>query len=256
MAGITYLYGLWNMNMLGDSPVTIMEAHLDVQACLGTLEALSCRSEPLDDIRLRCGLMQTLNKVLVPSARACRSTFGLLSSAILQRLSGDTGEITETVESKRSGDDCPSLAGLASAGAHAESAMRHSLQLQGLPSPLPKLELPTELHMLDNLFLNPLAPYPKASESTLVKTGYCVQGQGSDSTIGHHTGTVPAAIPILGSSPAPITEETHQSSAFGDIGSAPGFDFLSFLAADDGGREANAQWLSTESYRQDMPMLG
>lgn len=41
MAGITYLYGLWNMNMLGDSPVTMMDAHLDVQACLGTLEALS-----------------------------------------------------------------------------------------------------------------------------------------------------------------------------------------------------------------------
>ena len=41
MAGITYLYGLWNMNMLGDSPVTMMDAHLDVQACLGTMEALS-----------------------------------------------------------------------------------------------------------------------------------------------------------------------------------------------------------------------
>jgi hypothetical protein len=46
MAGITYLYGLWNMNMLGDSPVTIIDAHLDVQACLGTLEALSGRRNP------------------------------------------------------------------------------------------------------------------------------------------------------------------------------------------------------------------
>jgi hypothetical protein len=37
---------------------------------------------------------------------------------------------------------------------------------------------------------------------------------------------------------------------------ASGFDFLSFLAADDGGQGANAVWEQTEPYRQDMPMLG
>ncbi|KAJ9115134.1 hypothetical protein QFC22_005464 [Naganishia vaughanmartiniae] len=240
MAGITYLYGLWNMNMLGDSPVTIMDAHLDVQACLGTLEALS---------------------VLVPSARACRSTFELLSSAILRRLSGETNEIVDSIVSDRSAVNCPSGARIASAGSRAESAMRHSLQSQGLPSPLPKLELPTELHMLDSLFLNPLAPHPKASESTMVKTGYPKMdyygsGERSVSTGGHHTGLAPVTFPTFGSSHASVAENTPQDLAFSEIGSAPGFDFLSFLAADDGGREANAQWLSTESYRQDMPMLG
>jgi hypothetical protein len=50
MAGITYLYGLWNINMLGDSTVapSLMEAHLDIQACLSVLEALSGGSRKLD----------------------------------------------------------------------------------------------------------------------------------------------------------------------------------------------------------------
>lgn len=47
MAGITYLYGLWNINMLGDSAgaPSLMEAHMDIQACLSTLEALSGGSD-------------------------------------------------------------------------------------------------------------------------------------------------------------------------------------------------------------------
>jgi hypothetical protein len=51
MAGITYLYGLWNINMLGDSTVapSLMEAHLDIQACLSVLEALSGECRKLDD---------------------------------------------------------------------------------------------------------------------------------------------------------------------------------------------------------------
>lgn len=151
--------------------------------------------------------------------------------------------------------------GLASAGAHAESAMRHSLQSQGLPSPLPKFELPTELHMLDNLFLNPLAPHPKASESTMVKTEYPRMdrpgyGEASESRVGQHAGTIRVGHPESGTSHAPMVEDEEQNLAFTEIGFPPAFDFLSFLAADDGGREANAQWLSTESYRQDMPMLG
>ncbi len=43
MAGITYLYGLWNMNMLGDSSMvpSLSDAMLDIQACLTTLGGLS-----------------------------------------------------------------------------------------------------------------------------------------------------------------------------------------------------------------------
>lgn len=43
MAGITYLYGLWNVNLLGDSSAapSMMEAHMDIQACLSVLEYLS-----------------------------------------------------------------------------------------------------------------------------------------------------------------------------------------------------------------------
>jgi hypothetical protein len=52
MAGITYLYGLWNINMLGDSTVApnLMEAHLDIQACLSVLEALSGGSWTVDSV--------------------------------------------------------------------------------------------------------------------------------------------------------------------------------------------------------------
>jgi hypothetical protein len=43
MAGITYLYGLWNMNMLGESTMvsSLNDAMSDIQACLSTLAALS-----------------------------------------------------------------------------------------------------------------------------------------------------------------------------------------------------------------------
>ncbi|GHJ84615.1 hypothetical protein NliqN6_1017 [Naganishia liquefaciens] len=243
MAGITYLYGLWNMNMLGDSPVTMMDAHLDVQACLGTLEALS---------------------VSVPSARACRSTFEMLSTAIIRRLSGEQTEASLSA-TRNDRDGFLSVAGLGSAGARAESAMRHSFQSQGLPSPLPKMELPTELHLLDNLFLNPLVPHPKASESTMVKTGfpnpeYFNQGDAAPyslegrSALSDATALTPGAL----NAGETATPQNYSGSTFnGEAdGAAPGFDFLSFLAADDGSREANAQWLSTEPYRQDMPMLG
>ncbi len=74
-----------------------------------------------------------------------------------------------------------------------------------------------------------------------------------------------------GGSKAPIAATTPQDPAtnmyYANGGSnvmpygeselaANGFDFLSFLAADDGGHGANAVWEQTESYRQDMPMLG
>lgn len=185
----------------------------------------------------------------------------MLSNAILRRLSGEQTE-SGASSSNRSREGFLSVAGLGSAGAHAESAMRHSFQSQGLPSPLPKLELPTELHLLDNLFLNPLAPHPKASESTMVKTGYPNAeyfGEGGSYNEGR-TGLSPAAALTPGASNGgeAATPQHFQGSAYnGEMEtSGPGFDFLSFLAADDGGREANAQWLSTEPYRQDMPMLG
>lgn len=45
MAGITYLYGLWNMNLIGESNVTpsLRDAVLDCQACLATLDALASK---------------------------------------------------------------------------------------------------------------------------------------------------------------------------------------------------------------------
>ncbi|KAJ9098545.1 hypothetical protein QFC19_006313 [Naganishia cerealis] len=194
-----------------------------------------------------------------PEPKGCTSAEGYAIS-----FHSNIGTVAPAISS-RTRDEFPSVAGLGSAGAHAESAMRHSFQSQGLPSPLPKLELPTELNMLDNLFLNPLAPHPKASESTMVKTGYSKgaylgQGEGSaPSSVEEQTGTSSAAVPTLGLSYAAggDTAQEQQGAAFQELGPAGvGFDFLSFLAADDGGREANAQWLSTESYRQDMPMLG
>jgi hypothetical protein len=186
----------------------------------------------------------------------------MLSTAILRRLSGEQTE-SGTSSSNRERDGFLSVAGLGSAGAHAESAMRHSFQSRGLPSPLPKLELPTELHLLDNLFLNPLAPHPKASESTMVKTVYAnpeYSGEGAPYNVEGRTGLSPAMAltPATMAGGEASTPQNFQGSAYnGELEtSGPGFDFLSFLAADDGGREANAQWLSTEPYRQDMPMLG
>jgi hypothetical protein len=177
---------------------------------------------------------------------------------------------------------------------HAESAMRHSFQSQGYASPLPKLSLPNELNMLDHLFQNPMCPHPKASESTAYRHGgysqqisnsvrspgyYAQNGNeaGNESHMGEngdgHSINVPA-VPTLesqGGNKAPIAATTPQDPAtnmyYANGGSsvmpygepelaANGFDFLSFLAADDGGQGANAVWEQTESYRQDMPMLG
>lgn len=188
----------------------------------------------------------------------------MLSTAIIRRLSGEQSEARPSA-TRHSKDGFLSVAGLGSAGAHAESAMRHSFQSQGLPSPLPKMELPTELHLLDNLFLNPLAPHPKASESTMVKTGfpnpeYFSQGEGGPYSLEGRSALSPATALTPGTMNVgeTATPQAYSGSAFnGEMeGAAPGFDFLSFLAADDGSREANAQWLSTEPYRQDMPMLG
>jgi hypothetical protein len=66
MAGITYLYGLWNMNILGDSPVTMMDAHLDVQACLGTLEALSGKTDACEPPLRNCFNLNPLSYSLCP----------------------------------------------------------------------------------------------------------------------------------------------------------------------------------------------
>lgn len=359
MAGITYLYGLWNMNLLGDSSVTpsLMEAHLDIQACSSTLEALA---------------------VNVPSAHACKSTFEMLSSAILRRLSGEQAfEGSESSNSGREALAVPPAGGggvgatgssggsgsssssdpqpaIGKAGVHAESAMRHSFQSRGLPSPLPKLDLPTELRLLDNLFLNPMVPHPKASDSTTYHEPYAgtpgatpapeaappqqhhhhqmqqhlqPSGRGSN----HNSPYVPSMPSYLsapspsGSAVAPSTPSMSMNMGMGAGGpdsglhalavaglaataaeggqsqghisvlpshlqqhhqqhdgtvngnntnlhnlnnggmpgggagasdlAANGFDFLTFLAADDGGQGANAVWEQTEAYRQDMPML-
>jgi hypothetical protein len=171
--------------------------------------------------------------------------------------------------------DGPGL-GIGAAGARAESAMRHSFQSQGFPSPLPKLELPTEISLLDNLFLNPMIPHPRASDSTAVgntflhtphDTGsprrrsesprpYEYNGPNEDSlrTRGGEDVATPRSI-IAGSPAVPNMIHAGLGGGDGDL-AASGFDFLSFLAADDGGQGANAVWEQTEPFRQEMPMLG
>lgn len=99
----------------------------------------------------------------------------------------------------------------------------------------------------------------------MVKTGflnaeYFSQGEGAPYSLENRSALSPAAAMTPGAMNGgeTATPQNYPGSAFnGEMeGNGPGFDFLSFLAADDGGREANAQWLSTEPYRQDMPMLG
>jgi hypothetical protein len=198
--------------------------------------------------------------------------------------------------------DGPGL-GIGTAGARAESAMRHSFQSQGFPSPLPKMDLPSEISLLDNLFLNPMIPHPKASDSTTVGNGFlhtprvsvspppvsgssrgpgdvpysCPgmgdlgnsgQGQAGDNGNMMNGGDGQPPRIVLAGSPA-----NHMIMGGGNNGggggmhhpglsqaetdlAASGFDFLSFLAADDGGQGANAVWEQTEPFRQEMPMLG
>jgi hypothetical protein len=117
--------------------------------------------------------------------------------------------------------------------------------------------------MLDNLFLNPLAPHPKASESTMVRPEYSREYIGPGGMIAAPPGGWVAIHPTPTPTPdisygadVEVIPEQHGVALRELEASGASFDFLSFLAADDGGREANAQWLSTESYRQDMPMLG
>lgn len=263
MAGITYLYGLWNMNLLGDSSVTpsLMEAHLDIQACSRSLEALA---------------------VNVPSAHACQSTFEMLSSAILRRLSGEQAfdHGSDTSNSGRGDGLGVPISGeptsIGKAGVHAESAMRHSFQSRGVPSPLPKMDLPTELRLLDNLFLNPMVPHPKASDSTTCRDAYTGMPSCSSNLPENNVSKAsPTYYPPTPSSysylptnanpnaltPGADTNGLHALAVAGLAGmaegdlAAHGFDFLSFLAADDGGQGANAVWEQTEAYRQDMPML-
>ena len=225
----------------------------------------------------------------------------MLSSAILRRLSGEQAFSESSSSSTRGANgvgndsasrlmpDGPGL-GIGAAGARAESAMRHSFQSQGFPSPLPKMELPTEISLLDNLFLNPMIPHPKASDSTAVGNSflhtprdsvspprgesphpsYPYANNGDDPMLrggsrsgagagvggGGDDGGMATPRSILAGSPA-----THMMHGNGGMGgetdlAASGFDFLSFLAADDGGQGANAVWEQTEPFRQEMPMLG
>lgn len=205
----------------------------------------------------------------------------MLATAILGRLSGEQGFRDSASGSSSRGEllqaDMP---GIGSAGARAESAMRHSFQSQGLPSPLPKLELPNELSLLDNLFLNPLIPHPKASDSTTVghdfhntprpvdpeaDRDYPASPRRPTSSRSYQNGDVTTprdrdgeshqgilagspAVPNMGSGGYPIGPDGEFATG--------GFDFLSFLAADDGGQGANAVWEQTEPFRQEMSTMG
>lgn len=216
----------------------------------------------------------------------------MLSSAIMKRLQGDSEGQDENngVSSARQSIHAPRFPGsslLDPAVSHAESAMRHSFQSQGFPSPLPKLSLPSELNMLDHLFQNPMGPNSKASDLTAYRhegtprsPAYYANGngdgqhdfeanQGQDGDAapgGNAAASTPNRAPVAATTPQdPATTMYYANGGSGPAGPMPygegelatnGFDFLSFLAADDGGQGANAVWEQTEPYRQDMPMLG
>lgn len=280
------------MNLLGSVTPSLRDAVLDCQACLTTLEALAGESKRylfLGHRRyfiLYYNLNTLLHTVMVPAARACHSTFEMLSTAIIRRL---TSESTDDDHSERG----PTTLG--STSHHAESAMRHSFQSNGLPSPLPKWALPAELGILDNLFMNPMMPHPKASASTTIRhpsiygsefngdpsynyglspnqdysslpyvttpsTASQLQGITAETPNSMHS-LAAAAASLTPSSREQFNEgsetrpPTSHSNPENEL-AASGFDFLTFLAADDGGQGANAVWEQTESFRHDIPMIG
>lgn len=228
----------------------------------------------------------------------------MLSTAIIRRLTGEQGldgtEVGVDSLSSLGSDLARSDAPIGTTTVHAESAMRHSFQSQGIPSPLPRLEMPTELTLLETLFLNPMASMPKASQATAMGQhppptfpaqspaqsvsgsrgqGYEEYGGDGGQDFSAYFGTPagPSAPPLSADTPSSMYNLASAATAMtpnnlsnvdgmdvvnpgafaeGNDMAAGGFDFLSFLAADDGGQGANAVWEQTEHFRQDMPMMG
>ncbi len=97
----------------------------------------------------------------VPSAAACHDTMKAVSKAILDQIGG-----SEPAISRSSSDRSISPRRNGIRGAPISSSRDDPLPNEGFPAPLPAITLPYELSLLDNLFLNPMAPHHKASDYT------------------------------------------------------------------------------------------
>ncbi|KAL7411596.1 fungal-specific transcription factor domain-containing protein [Mrakia frigida] len=149
MAGITYLYTLWNVALGNiDDPPSLSESMMDIQSCSSVLQALSFN---------------------VSSSAACRETFELLSTAVLRRLTDENPEtgspsinsaalnnptLNGTLVDENEDGQAASPFGQAFAASCGPHAMDTSGS--GVPAPSP---LPRDLQGLDDLFLNPLGSH-------------------------------------------------------------------------------------------------
>ncbi|WVQ65613.1 uncharacterized protein L199_003791 [Kwoniella botswanensis] len=141
MAGLSFLYAYFNLYSMGGGPdvPTIEDALMVIDSCLSVLEFLSPR---------------------VPSASDCHRTMQALSQAIFEQLS--KLDLPPTMGSSASS---PGGRGILR-GAPISSSREDPLPNETFPAPLPAVELPYELSLLDNLFRNPMASHNKASEYT------------------------------------------------------------------------------------------
>lgn len=138
MAGLSFLYAFFNLYSHGggNNVPSLDEAMMDIESCLAVLEYLSPR---------------------VPSAGQCHETMRSVSTAILEQLS----------KVKPNRNDLPTRSPGARFGAAISSARDDPLPSDAsFPAPLPPTQLPYELTLLDNLFLNPITSHHKLSEYT------------------------------------------------------------------------------------------
>ncbi|WVW84848.1 hypothetical protein I302_106883 [Kwoniella bestiolae CBS 10118] len=141
MAGLSFLYAYFNLYSMGGGPdvPSIEDALMVIDSCLSVLEFLSPR---------------------VPSASDCHRTMQALSQAIFEQLSK-----LDPPPTMGSSTGSPGGRGILR-GAPISSSREDPLPNETFPAPLPAVELPYELSLLDNLFRNPMASHNKASEYT------------------------------------------------------------------------------------------
>ncbi|ORX37235.1 fungal-specific transcription factor domain-domain-containing protein [Kockovaella imperatae] len=136
MAGISFLYAFFNLYSMGDGEgvPTLDEAQLDLESCQAVLAYLAPR---------------------VPSAGACHDTMQTLSKAILDQLAASDPPQNTAPSPGRIRSSAP------------VSSSRHDPHPSDrFPAPLPQVQLPYELSLLDNVFINPMAAHNKASDYT------------------------------------------------------------------------------------------
>lgn len=168
MAGITYLYSLWNVALGNiDDPPSLTESMMDIQSCSSVLQALSCESypRPLPLLVVRAPVLTTsvcLPTVNVSSSAACRETFEVLSTAVLRRLTDESVQGPPGQASVGNGDgdgDNPMLGDNLDQPANAPSPfgnLSQSVQQEAIDHATPAAPLPSDLQGLDDLFLYPL----------------------------------------------------------------------------------------------------